>query len=385
VSIPPWARHVFDGRSRIWKRFADPALGQAWVAQMKAKIRALKVGAQAASIGLSKAREITFFEAAALWLSENDIRPGTRKWYNGFLKSHLLPTFGQLLLSQIDRARVLEHIERRRSTGASPGNLGRDLKILRAVLNWGRLSGYETSATAWKVPLPKSTPTITRRFDPEAVGRFLAAATNPRDRSILEVAAGTGMRGGELRAFDCSWIRWHEGRIVIPHDETFSPKDREARNVPLHRQLEEVLRSWLGDRKEGLVFPPVRHGGGKGVARGAGLRYIFRKVRKASGVAFHGMHDLRHHYISMLAYLGRPIREIQEIAGHKDLSTTQGYTHVSPTYLQEARAALESVAEFVAGKKDEPPPTPGKRLHDWLRRKDSNLQPPDPESTDKKP
>ena len=61
-----------------------------------------------------------------------------------------------------------------------------------------------------------------------------------------------------------------------------------------------------------------------------------------AGVFNNGPHMLRHTFCSHLAMRGAPARAIQELAGHRDLTTTQRYMHLSPTALDSAIRLLES-------------------------------------------
>lgn len=57
-----------------------------------------------------------------------------------------------------------------------------------------------------------------------------------------------------------------------------------------------------------------------------------------------GVHILRHSYCSHLAMRGVPVRSIQALAGHQELSSTLGYMHVSPQAIEEAVRVLEVAA-----------------------------------------
>ena len=63
--------------------------------------------------------------------------------------------------------------------------------------------------------------------------------------------------------------------------------------------------------------------------------YLERAARRAQ-IAQNGVHRLRHTFCSHLAMRGAPARAIQELAGHKDLATTQRYMHLSPAALDSA-------------------------------------------------
>lgn len=69
--------------------------------------------------------------------------------------------------------------------------------------------------------------------------------------------------------------------------------------------------------------------------------YVERAARRAR-LSESGVHRLRHTFCSHLAMRGAPARAIQELAGHKDLITTQRYMHLSPAALEGAIRLLES-------------------------------------------
>ena len=82
-----------------------------------------------------------------------------------------------------------------------------------------------------------------------------------------------------------------------------------------------------------------------------------------------GVHILRHTFCSHLAMRGAPVRAIQELAGHADLTTTMRYMHLSPASLQQAIRLLDARAEAPGrdgGEKAEistPPPENSSNFH----------------------
>ncbi len=68
------------------------------------------------------------------------------------------------------------------------------------------------------------------------------------------------------------------------------------------------------------------------------------KIRPYRNGGWEGVHILRHSFCSHLAMRGAPARAIQELAGHKDLSMTQRYMHLSPAALDAAIRLLEQPA-----------------------------------------
>lgn len=79
---------------------------------------------------------------------------------------------------------------------------------------------------------------------------------------------------------------------------------------------------------------------GSALTEGLVQGYVRRAARMA-GVYNNGPHMLRHTFCSHLAMRGAPARAIQELAGHRDLTTTQRYMHLSPAALDQAIRLLE--------------------------------------------
>ncbi len=71
------------------------------------------------------------------------------------------------------------------------------------------------------------------------------------------------------------------------------------------------------------------------------VRNLARRSSDRAGLAKQGVHILRHTFCSHLAMRGAPVRAIQELAGHSNLSTTQRYMHLSPAAVEGAVRLLE--------------------------------------------
>jgi site-specific recombinase XerD len=69
---------------------------------------------------------------------------------------------------------------------------------------------------------------------------------------------------------------------------------------------------------------------------------LVRAAARRAGLKHEGVHVLRHTFCSHLAMRGAPARAIQELAGHKDLATTQRYMHLSPAATVQAIQLLDA-------------------------------------------
>lgn len=341
VRIPSYARAHFGGKHRVAQRFADPEAAELWMEEIKSDLRRLRIGAERKSVHAAPVAVHPFDLIANAWLGASEAAESTRGWYRTMLDKHAIPQLQQTPINTIGRNALQAMMRRLRDGGASGDTVAKVRGIVVMVLKWAAGNGFAIDPTVMATKAPRALPTVQRRYDPEIMGKILEAAS-PEDRVVLEIALLTGMRGGELRAFRVEWIQWAARQIHVEATTRYAPKSRRPRAIPMPKRLERILREHLGDREEGLVFQPRRAGrSGTGKTAGIYLRGLIARVRKAAGIAIRGIHDLRHYYISHLAALGVPPREIQEIAGHKDLATTMLYMHAAPNYLASSRDALD--------------------------------------------
>jgi integrase/recombinase XerD len=155
-----------------------------------------------------------------------------------------------------------------------------------------------------------------------------------RDRAVLEVFYGTGLRAGEVERLDVADVDLAEGRVLVRDG-----KGRKDRVVPVTGRAAATLDLYLREVRPLLLgYPPNRalflSLAGKRLDRHA-LAYLFRKYGAGLKVS---PHRLRHACATHLLEGGADIRHIQALLGHKDLETTERYTQVAIT---ELRAALE--------------------------------------------
>lgn len=167
-----------------------------------------------------------------------------------------------------------------------------------------------------------------------------------RDRAILEVLFSTGLRVSELVSLNREQINLDAGEFGI------IGKGGKARVVFLSKQAKEWLQKYLGSRNDPYQSLFIRYSGPKiktGLSN-EGLRLSARsiermidKYRKKAGILFRiGPHVLRHSYATDLLSHGADLRSVQEMLGHKNISTTQIYTHVTNTRLKEIHEKYHS-------------------------------------------
>jgi len=167
-----------------------------------------------------------------------------------------------------------------------------------------------------------------------------------RDRTILEVLFSTGLRVSELVALNREQANIQSGEFGV------IGKGGKARVVFLSKHAKEWLSLYTAKRSDPYRPLFIRYSGPKGKEGltderlRLSVRSIERmidKYRKKAGILFRiGPHILRHSYATDLLEHGADLRSVQEMLGHKNIATTQIYTHVTNLRLKEVHEKFHS-------------------------------------------
>ncbi|MDQ4065451.1 MAG: tyrosine-type recombinase/integrase [Actinomycetota bacterium] len=153
-----------------------------------------------------------------------------------------------------------------------------------------------------------------------------------RDRTLLELLYGSGLRVAELCALDVDDIDLASNAITV------TGKGRKQRRVPLsapaRRALDNYIRNaraeLMSEKSDAALFLNKR--GTRLNPRS--VRAVMSKYLRAEGLDPVNPHALRHSFATHLLDGGADLRAVQELLGHESLATTQVYTHVSSERLK---------------------------------------------------
>jgi integrase len=164
---------------------------------------------------------------------------------------------------------------------------------------------------------------------------------------IVLLGGEAGLRCGEMMALEWSDVDLSKRQLRVERSDWKGhitvPKGGRLRYVPLTVRLAAALRTHrhlrggrvLCSEDGGPLTQRLVQGLVARAARRANLRHV-------------GVHVLRHTFCSHLAMRGAGARAIQELAGHRDLSTTQRYMHISPATVENAIRLLDSPAPLTS-------------------------------------
>jgi integrase len=255
------------------------------------------------------------------------------------IRVHLEPSLGHKKLDAI-KSEDVQHLKRRLSTKAAK-TVNNVLTVLNTLLK---------KAVEWEVighmpcairllPVPKTSMSF---YDFEEYERLVAAARAMDASTHLIVLLGgeAGLRCGEMIALEWKDIDLAKRLVCVQRSDwngyVTTPKGGRLRYVPMTIRLAAALREYRH-----LKGPRVLcQDGGQPLTRQK-VQYRVRRASRRGKLAQDGVHILRHTFCSHLAMRGAPPKAIQELAGHRELSMTQRYMHLSPAALDSAIRLLD--------------------------------------------
>ncbi len=240
-------------------------------------------------------------------------------------------------LSGIDRGTIRGYIASlQKKKNLSRNSLLRKISALRSFTRFLVERSLISASPFVGLILPKKEKLLPKFMTEDEVSSLLEAPFSAtgrfslRDRALLEILYSSGARRAELSSLNIGDVDFNGGFIRV-----FGKGSRE-RLVPVGNQALGALRAYLNSR-------PLRHGGEP-------LFLNFRQTRLSEqGIALivkkwknhlHWPkrltpHMFRHSFATHLLNAGCDLRSLQEMLGHKNLSNTQIYTHVSLEHLKD--------------------------------------------------
>jgi integrase/recombinase XerC len=221
--------------------------------------------------------------------------------------------------------------------GYAPSTVARRLASLRSFYRFHRRRGAVAGDPAGGLRNPKQPKRLPEplRVD-QVVGLLDAIPTDDafglRDRAMFETLYGGGLRVSELVGLDLADLDLNEAVAKV------RGKGRRERLAPIGDSAAEAIRRWLSARVAEVAGEPavfLNCYGRRLTSRSVGrILDGYLKGRDLDGGA--SPHTLRHSFATHLLDGGADLRSVQELLGHRRLTTTQIYTHVSQERLRDA-------------------------------------------------
>ena len=246
--------------------------------------------------------------------------------------------------SHIRSEQVRAFAARLHAKGLSPRSIARHLSSVRSFLAFLVKRGELRANPATGIKAPKLGKRLPKALDADQTAQLFTGAVESnidiRDRAMLELLYGSGLRLAELVAIDIRDLDLAAGFVTV------SGKGSKTRIVPLGGPCREAIRSWLGTRPSASGDEPLFTGrsGARISPRNVQLRLKKIAVGTSGNDGLHP-HMLRHGFASHLLESSGDLRAIQELLGHADISTTQTYTHLDYQHLAKVYDAAHPRAK----------------------------------------
>jgi integrase/recombinase XerD len=235
-------------------------------------------------------------------------------------------------LAQISEDTLVRFIHGESQAGLSARSLARLISALRSFFRFLVLSGYLKKDATAQLTTPSTWLALPKFLTVAEAEALLQApdGTKPqglRDRAMLEVLYGSGLRVSELATLKAAEINLGDGFLVC------RGKGGKERIVPLGRSSCKAIRRYL-DEVRPLVDAEGREElflsrRGRPFTR-QGIWKLLRRHAAAAGLSTKiSPHVLRHSFATHLLERGADLRSVQLMLGHSQITTTQIYTHVS--------------------------------------------------------
>jgi integrase/recombinase XerC len=275
--------------------------------------------------------------------SEHTVRAYQRE-LNSFAAFLAKRCGSEVVPAQIEHPVIREYLGTLYEKNLSKPSVARALAAIRSWFGWLARTGHIEQNPARLVSTPKLPKHLPRVPGAEQLNRAFQGldtetAWPERDRVILELLYGCGIRNAELVGLNLDDIQWGNECLLV------RGKGRKERYVPLGDAAAMAIRGYLPTREQKLALRAQKladvnrpsealllnvrlRGNGRLTTRSVGR--IVKQLALSHGLAADvHPHTLRHAFGTHMLEDGADLRAIQEILGHARLSTTQRYTHLT--------------------------------------------------------
>lgn len=233
-------------------------------------------------------------------------------------------------------------LDERRAAGYRLRSNARLLSSLRRFYRWALEQGLLERDPLAEVRLPRVRPSLPETLEEAEVERLIAAPDvttdlGLRDRTMLEVLYGAGLRVSELVGLGVAAVNLRQGVVRV------RGKGDKDRLVPLGEEAVDWLSRYLRTARGALMRdasrPALFPGRDDRPMTRQAFWYRIKAHARVAGIERPlSPHTLRHAFATHLLNHGANLRVVQMLLGHSDLSTTQIYTHVAQARLERLHA-----------------------------------------------
>lgn len=239
-------------------------------------------------------------------------------------------------VTDIAKKDILAYLEHLRNNGCQPSTIARHIAAVRGLCRFMLLEGLIHEDPVENLSTPRGWKRIPRVLGTDDVAVLLTMPPESgslplRDKAILEIMYSSGLRASEVINIKTGDINFEAGFITV------TGKGSRQRVVPVHEEALSTIKRYTEESRPALLKKRTSPylflaKGGRPMTRQRLWQLIRKYAASLPGVS---PHTLRHCFASHLLDGGADLRALQKMLGHRDISTTQIYTKVTPERLKK--------------------------------------------------
>jgi len=245
---------------------------------------------------------------------------------------------------EMTRQEISIYLSELNKKGRKPATIGRVLASLRGWFEWQKATGLIGQDPCETLHNPRRVRKLPNVLTPDEVTALLETAKTTREKAIVELLYGAGLRVTELVKLNWSDISLNQRQV-----RCFGKGSKE-RLVPLGLPAVTALHALAADEKykpagknTSQARPVLLDRSNRRITRLA-VWQILKRLAQAAGFSKKlSPHTLRHTFATHLLENGADLRAVQELLGHANVVTTQLYTHLSRSHLRKAYQSAQEV------------------------------------------
>lgn len=244
-------------------------------------------------------------------------------------------------LAALGEAELMQYLAYLREQQYAEATVARKVAALKSFFAYLKTEGVIDENPAEQLASPRVGRTLPHTLTVDEIDALLEqparknTAEAKRDKAMLEMLYATGMRVSEFVALDLDSIELHNQRASV----RCIGKGRRERLIPIHDAAVAALYTYLEEARPRLA----RQGGEKALfinRRGErltrqGIWLVLKNYAREAGINNVTPHTLRHSFATHMLRGSAPLRNVQELMGHANISTTQLYTQLADEHMRE--------------------------------------------------
>ncbi len=243
---------------------------------------------------------------------------------------------------QVDKPLILAFLSDLQAKGYSPATVARKIAAVKSFFSFLTAEGIVRTDPTETLSSPRVGKSLPKPISPEQVDELLEQPLRrdtpeaKRDKAMLELLYASGMRVSELVSLDLDSVSLSADHAYV----RCMGKGYKERTIPIHEHAAEAVKMYLhearprlvGGSAESALFVNRR---GERLTR-QGFWLILKIYARAANIGVVVTpHTLRHSFATHMLKGGAPLRNVQELLGHANISTTQVYTQLTNDHVRD--------------------------------------------------